>query len=332
MKGGPTIYPVTTVQIVDTADRELFEEFHAAYVRAFDRPFDQPWNAIEKRVNLTDDDYGEKVAMIARDDGGAVTGGGTAVMPLKDNTTFAYVEVFTDPARRREGHATAVLDALTDVVRTRGRTTLLGEAAWGLDDDLAPARAFAESCGFALDLQDAVRVLTLPADLPRLDVADGYTLHSWRGPCPDEWLEPYAALRRVMVQESPAGDSGLENEHWDAARLRQDEEDTVRSSRVMQVTVARASDGELVGHTQLSFPGDSEEVYQWDTLVLPAHRGHGLGLALKVHTMHEAADLLEGRRRIHTYNAASNAHMIAVNEAMGFRQVAWAAEYVRTLA
>ena len=47
----------------------------------------------------------------------------------------------------------------------------------------------------------------------------------------------------------------------------------------------------------------------------------------RVHTAH----VLEGRRRIHTYNAASNAHMIAVNEAMGFRQVAWAGEYIRTI-
>jgi RimJ/RimL family protein N-acetyltransferase len=47
--------------------------------------------------------------------------------------------------------------------------------------------------------------------------------------------------------------------------------------------------------------------------------------------MHEAADLLDGRRRIQTYNAASNAPMIAVNEAMGFRQVAWVGEYVRGL-
>ena len=98
----------------------------------------------------------------------------------------------------------------------------------------------------------------------------------------------------------------------------------------MQVMVARAPDGRLAGHTQLAFPACAE-VYQWDTLVRPAHRGLGLGLALKTAMMHATADLLEGRRRVHTENAASNRHMIAVNETLGFRQVAWLGEYVRTL-
>jgi RimJ/RimL family protein N-acetyltransferase len=72
-------------------------------------------------------------------------------------------------------------------------------------------------------------------------------------------------------------------------------------------------------------------VYQWDTLVLPSHRGHGLGLALKAATMREAADLLQDRRRIITYNAAGNEPMIRVNEALGFRQIAWLGEYVKEL-
>ena len=72
-------------------------------------------------------------------------------------------------------------------------------------------------------------------------------------------------------------------------------------------------------------------MFQWDTLVLPTHRGHGLGLALKVATMQAADDLLEGRRRIITYNAAGNEAMIRVNEALGFRQVAWVGEYVKEL-
>ncbi len=72
------------------------------------------------------------------------------------------------------------------------------------------------------------------------------------------------------------------------------------------------------------------DAYQWDTLVLRDHRGHGLGLSLKVWAMQESADLLGSRRYVHTFNAASNGPMIAVNEKMGFRQVGWLGEYVRT--
>ena len=101
--------------------------------------------------------------------------------------------------------------------------------------------------------------------------------------------------------------------------------------RTPQVSIAVSPDGEVVGHTQLLFGSDSTDVFQWDTLVLPTHRGHGLGLALKVATMQKAADLLDGRRRITTYNAAGTEPMIRVNEALGFRQIAWCAEYVKEL-
>lgn len=310
---------------------DTFDDYYAVYARSYSRDFDSPWLAVEKRVNLRNDAYGTKIAMVARDDAGVVVGGGTALLPLQDNTAFAYLDVFTDPGRRREGHATAVLEELVGAAREHGRSIAFMTPAWDVEVEEDPARSFVETRGFRLDFMDAVRALTLPADLPPLEVAEGYTLHSWRGPCPDVWLDDYAELRRILTQEAPNGDAGLENEHWDAARVRRDEADLIDSNRQMQVTVACAADGELAGHTQLAFPADSDEVYQWDTLVRPSHRGHGLGLALKIWTMQQSADLLEGRRRIVTENAASNAYMIAVNEKLGFRQIAWTGEYVRTI-
>ena len=115
------------------------------------------------------------------------------------------------------------------------------------------------------------------------------------------------------------------------ARVRLEEAQWAEQGRTPQVSVAVSDGGEVVGHTQLLFPAEGDEVYQWDTIVLPTHRGHALGLALKVATMQQAADLLEGRRRITTYNAAGNEPMIRVNEALGFRQIAWCAEYVKEL-
>jgi GNAT superfamily N-acetyltransferase len=59
-------------------------------------------------------------------------------------------------------------------------------------------------------------------------------------------------------------------------------------------------------------------VDQFDTIVLPEHRGHRLGMLVK------AANLLQVRRAaptatsIVTWNAAENRHMLAVNEALGF--------------
>jgi GNAT superfamily N-acetyltransferase len=322
---------MVSFRTVDLADRSAFDEFYDVYAASYTRDFDCPWLAVEKRVNLTDDEYGRRVAMVARDAEGATIGGGWAVMPLQDNVDFAFIDVFTAPQHRRQGVGTGLLDELIAVARTHSRTIAFAEPAWKVDQDGDAGRWFAEARGFELDVVDAVRELRLPAQLPPLTVDPAYTLQTWRGPCPDEWIDEYADLRRILTSEAPSGEAGLENEHWDAARVRKDEADLRRVGREMQVVVARAASGELAGHTQLAFPSDDTEVYQWDTLVRAAHRGHGLGLALKIHAMQASADLLEGRRRITTYNAASNSYMIAVNERLGFLQTAWAGEYVRSI-
>lgn len=315
---------------VDPGDRAAFNEFYDVYARSYTRDFDCPWLAVEKRVNLTDDAYGTKVAVVVRDDLGEAVGGGTATMPLQDNVEVVFVDVFVVPSHRRRGIGSTVLGGLIAVGRQHGRSSAFAMPAWGVGVQDDPAPRFAEAMGFALEQLDAVRELSLPATLPPLRVDPAYTLATWRGPCPEEWVDEYAELRRILTEEAP-NDAGLENEHWDAERVRKDEADLVRVGRTMQVTVARAASGGLAGHTQLAFPDDDAEVYQWDTLVRPEHRGHGLGLALKIHTMHASADLLAGRRRITTENAADNTHMIAVNEQLGFRQTAWTGEYVRDI-
>lgn len=316
---------------VDLTDDSSFGEFYDVYARSYTRDFDSPWLASEKRVNLTDDAYGTNVALLARDAAGLAVAGGFALMAQKDNTDFVFIDVFTLPERRRLGHATSVLESLIEVGRAHGRRTAFAAPLWSVDEDGSPGREFAEAHRFELDVLDAVRELTLPADLRPLELDPGYTLQTWRGPCPDDIVEQYADLRRILVQEAPSGDAGLENEYWDAERVRQDEADLARTGRQMQVTVARSASGELAGHTQLCFPAGADEAFQWDTLVRHEHRGHGLGLAVKIHTMHASADLLAGRRRITTENAASNSYMIAVNEKLRFRQTAWAGEYFRSI-
>jgi GNAT superfamily N-acetyltransferase len=136
----------------------------------------------------------------------------------------------------------------------------------------------------------------------------------------------------LLVQEAPSGEFPPEKEFFDEGRIRADVQLRIDQGPVMLVVVALSPDRVLAGHTQLVFPeSDPADVYQWATLVLPEHRGHGLGLSLKTNAMQEAADLLEGRRFVHTFNRASNGPMIAVNEAMGFRPVGWLGEFVKGL-
>ena len=54
------------------------------------------------------------------------------------------------------------------------------------------------------------------------------------------------------------------------------------------------------------------------TLVHPDHRGHRLGLAVKLANVEALAGCRPSVRRIVTSNAAENTPMIAVNDMMGF--------------
>jgi RimJ/RimL family protein N-acetyltransferase len=77
--------------------------------------------------------------------------------------------------------------------------------------------------------------------------------------------------------------------------------------------------GELAGLTEVSVdPADPGWGFQVFTVVRREHRGHRLGLLLKIAMMELLATTEPQLERIVTWNGQSNEHMIAVNEAMGY--------------
>jgi GNAT superfamily N-acetyltransferase len=90
--------------------------------------------------------------------------------------------------------------------------------------------------------------------------------------------------------------------------------------RVVSSFARDLGSGRLVGYTSIQVPGHAPALaFQHDTLVIREHRGHGLGLALKLANLRVLAERLPEVRTVRTWNAAENAHMLAVNTAMGFR-------------
>lgn len=61
---------------------------------------------------------------------------------------------------------------------------------------------------------------------------------------------------------------------------------------------------------------------QGDTLVHGEHRGHRLGMLVKVGLHDEIARVSPETTAVITYNAEENRHMLAVNEELGFRPIA----------
>jgi GNAT superfamily N-acetyltransferase len=264
--------------------------------------------------------------------------------PLLDNLELADITVHVVPAHRRLGHGTALLAHLEDVARRRGRRVLTGLAAWpydaGSDGAGACAPEFAAARGWSLALSEVQRELRLPVDDQVLEglardaarAHAAYTLRSWVGPVPDELLVGWAEVTSSLATEAPTGDLELEPEAASTEAVREGEALVERQGRTKYNTVALDADGVVVAYSDLATtvhePG---RAYQWGTLVRGEHRGHRLGIAVKVANLR----LLQRERpditRLTTYNAEVNAHMIGVNEAMGFVPVARLGDFQKRL-
>ncbi len=78
--------------------------------------------------------------------------------------------------------------------------------------------------------------------------------------------------------------------------------------------------GEIGGHTELTVhPEQPEFGHQGDTSVARSHRGHRLGLLLKINMMRWMAEAEPQLSVIETWNNVDNTFMINVNEALGYR-------------
>lgn len=137
---------------------------------------------------------------------------------------------------------------------------------------------------------------------------------------PDEVLDEYCARLTELLNTMPF--EGLD--HGDivmtAGHVREWYAQMDETGSSMHSCVIREPDGTIAGMTDvLKHPYEPGLVHQMFTGVDPAARGRGLGKWLK-------AAMLEHIRRTHpetvaisTENAGSNAPMLAINNALGFR-------------
>jgi GNAT superfamily N-acetyltransferase len=259
---------------------------------------------------------------LASNDDGEPVGCYLLTLPERENPTMAMCFLAVAPGCRRSGIGTALLTHAARRARLAGRSRLASEAKDG-----SPGAAFATAVGASSGIAEVIRQLSIDAGLPsRLGGlragaerhARGYTLLCWRGASPDELIGDVARLNAAMA-DAPR-DAQVEPEVWDPDRIRAMEQVGISCGQQYYSVAARcAQTGQLAALTQLSTdPGTPGWGFQLLTAVLPEHRGHRLGLLVKVAML----ELLTGRepdiRRIVTGNADANEHMIAINAALGF--------------
>ena len=176
---------------------------------------------------------------------------------------------------------------------------------------------------------DAFRTLLAERLAARPAQASEYRLTGWTDRAPEELLDSLAFAHASMATDPPAGGLTIDEEVWDAARVRAGEERAVAGGRTTLVQAAIARDGSVAGYTELSLPSNSTAAFQWDTIVLAPHRGHGLGMLLKLGNLVRLGETAPDRTDVYTWNADENEHMLAINLALGFTLRGMSAEWQR---
>jgi GNAT superfamily N-acetyltransferase len=251
--------------------------------------------------------------------------------PKLENPHATEITLAVHPQHRRRGAGTAIVEKMAERAEADGRRTLntIVDMPLGLAAEHASG-PFARKNGFEQTLTGNMRNLRLPFDPLRRDelravVANARGAHEYRtmafiAPWPAEFVEDQCTLFGVMSTDEPAGDGERQAEHWDEERLRENEQlDADREATVLAAVAQHVPTGKLVALTEISVSKDSPgEAWQQLTVVHPDHRGHRLGLAVKLANVDLLAERAPEVRVVHTGNAAVNKPMIAVNEMMGF--------------
>lgn len=321
-----------SIDRVDFADDEVLAMLHG--VEAASKQVDRPWHDSESVHAWAGEqryaDPGEDHELWAAWAGGRPVALAHAWYPLTDNVDKAWVQVHVEPRSRRRGVGSTLLGHVVDHVRSQGRSEVLSELLVPLDAGADhPYRRFAVRHGFVEASLESQRHLRLPvADALLGDLAvrarpgwqGRYRLETYVGGVPQGLQESLCDTENQLAVDAPAGTVEFEPESLTPERYRRYLELFADLGRERFTTVAIDADDRVVAYTDLVVGGGTRtSVWQWGTLVLREHRGHRLGLAVKVENLRRVQADHPERTLVTTGNADVNTHMLAINEALGFR-------------
>ena len=254
---------------------------------------------------------------------------------IGDNEHLADLEIAVHPDHRRRGVGRALHAEATRRRRAAGRTSDMGEVYSPVEGADSPGLAFARSLGYSAAHGEHHLVVDLPVDPDHVAVLastghEGYEVLTWTNRCPDDLLDAYVEMRNRMNADVPMGELDYTAPTLDGDRIRLEEERLSRSHDSVVAAARRTSDGTFGGYSLTFVPHGTDEALQDDTLVMPGHRGHRLGLALKLATLEIVQRDHPDRSTLHTWTAPDNHAMYSTNQRFGYRAVEAMHEMQRT--
>lgn len=254
--------------------------------------------------------------------GERAVGFASARTSLDRTPVSSYLEVGVLSAHRGRGIGSALGRAAMAALADHGTVRVDGWVSVVPDHgDGEAARAVARGLGFTRNAVDVVRECPLPLDIVP-EVPAGYTFTVLTGEPPVDCYPDLRTLLQGMNSDVPQGETPLPVQEFsdEAIASRYD-----CGSDRQWLLIAHDVRGRVAGYTELGNPAEQEtrhRLEQGDTIVLREHRGHGLGFAMKVAAMTRAVEDAPWLRVAQTSNDQTNTHMVAINERLGFREVA----------
>jgi GNAT superfamily N-acetyltransferase len=305
----------------DLMTKALYQVRQAAV--AADDPFGPPVSERAGRAVLKLPGEPAQAWFVPGDAAGSALGFYHLRLPVRENRHLGELHLQVHPEHRRRGIGRTLLRHAAERAAQDGRSVL----STGVFEESA-GEAFARRLDAKPGLADARRVQVLGkvrADqvaalrASAAPAAADYSLVTWTDRTPDEYLPGVATVFNAMG-DAPR-DPGHEPRIWDAERVRErvDDPRDLFGSRGYFVAAVHDETAEMAAVSQVEVdPEFPEWGHQQITAVAGPHRGHRLGLLVKAAMTEWLGTAEPALRRIVTWNAVANKHMIAINEALGY--------------
>jgi GNAT superfamily N-acetyltransferase len=282
-----------------------------------DVPEDPPWRIDSFREYLAVTMPGERRFCWIADEGEELVGY-ASILLVGD---IAVLDVLVRPGARRGGAGSALLRAAAKRADMEAFGSIGVEVVGG-----TPAAAFFEAQGFRCAFVEMRNLLDLSTvDWLRLGalaqgVGSGYRIEYHPGGPPESMLDEYAKAK-ASVRLNPAYDLELRPSSYDSERLRASLATLhARGMKPYIVLAVHEQSGTVAGLTEVVVPAQRPtRADQYDTIVVQAHRGYGLGRALKARMLLELRAAEPQLLDVQTWNAVENESIQRVNDELGFR-------------
>ncbi|GAA2743900.1 hypothetical protein GCM10009868_19480 [Terrabacter aerolatus] len=319
----------------DRTSEAWLEVHHAANRALWGRTAQR--TSVEEIVDVAARRHEARRAFAVADEAtGVLVAAAQTIRRTRDNVDTAGLWLSVHPDHQRRGIGRLLLAHCERSLRDDGCVRIHEHSGAPVEHGDA-ATGFALAHGYHQTLLDLRQDLVLPVPDEALAMLDpglddtAYVIETAVDGLPGEWLEDRALLARRMSTDAPSGDIDLEEEDWDAERVRL-VWNTPSPVWGLESVARHVPTGRLVAFTDLVVrPGQPDLAVQVDTLVLREHRGRALGLAVKLANLRALQRERPDVTSVRTWNAESNAHMIAINERIGFVVTGWTREWAKEL-